>query len=70
MLIVRVCSYSKQVIEPRRLMDSVDTLLTMENEGGGFASYEKIRGPIWLELLNHAEVFGETSSPPDPSVRG
>jgi squalene cyclase len=43
-------------------MDSVDTLLTMQNPGGGFASYERIRGPAWLELFNHAEVFG--ASPP------
>lgn len=56
----------KEQIEPRRLMDAVDSLLTMQNAGGGFASYEKIRGPVWLELFNHAEVFGESllSCPP------
>lgn len=43
------------------MMDSVDSLLTMQNAGGGFASYELIRGPAWLEWLNHAEVFGEFS---------
>lgn len=40
------------------MKDAVDTLLTMQNKGGGFASYELIRGPKWLEWLNHAEVFG------------
>ena len=30
----------------------------MQNPDGGFASYELIRGPGWLELLNPAEVFG------------
>lgn len=30
----------------------------MQNPDGGFASYECIRGPGWLELLNPAEVFG------------
>lgn len=40
------------------MKDAVDTLLTMQNPGGGFASYERIRGPAWLEWLNHAEVFG------------
>lgn len=44
-------------------MDSVDTLLTMQNPGGGFASYERIRGPAWLELFNHAEVFGAARQP-------
>jgi lanosterol synthase len=31
----------------------------MQNSDGGFASYELVRGPTWLELLNPAEVFGE-----------
>lgn len=30
----------------------------MQNPGGGFASYELIRGSKYLELLNPAEVFG------------
>jgi lanosterol synthase len=32
----------------------------MQNRDGGFASYELVRGPSWLELLNPAEVFGES----------
>lgn len=43
-------------------MDSVDTLLSMQNANGGFASYELVRGPHWLELFNHAEVFGRFPS--------
>jgi lanosterol synthase len=31
----------------------------MQNRDGGFASYELVRGPSWLELLNPAEVFGD-----------
>ena len=31
----------------------------MQNKDGGFASYEKVRGSIYLELLNPAEVFGK-----------
>ena len=42
-----------------RLRDSVDTLLTMQNADGGFASYELIRAGPWLESLNAAEVFGK-----------
>jgi lanosterol synthase len=30
----------------------------MQNADGGFASYEPIRGPAFLEWLNPAEVFG------------
>ena len=47
------------LISDDRLFDTVDTLLTMQNRDGGFASYELVRGPSWLELLNPAEVFGE-----------
>jgi lanosterol synthase len=32
----------------------------MQNPDGGFASYELVRGPAWLEWLNPAEVFGES----------
>lgn len=31
----------------------------MQNKDGGFASYELIRGPAWLEWLNVAQVFGK-----------
>ena len=40
------------------MCDAVDVMLTMQNPNGGFASYELIRGPKWLEYLNPAEVFG------------
>ena len=44
------------------MCDSVDLLLTLQNPDGGFASYELIRGPRWLEWLNPAEVFGTVLS--------
>lgn len=44
-------------IDDIRLKECVDTLLLMQNHDGGFASYEKIRGSHYLELLNPAEVF-------------
>lgn len=46
------------LISNQRLRDAVDTLLTMQNASGGFASYENIRGSEAMELLNAAEVFG------------
>jgi lanosterol synthase len=48
------------LVSDDRLFDAVDTLLTMQNRDGGFASYELVRGPSWLELLNPAEVFGKS----------
>ncbi|KAI7871654.1 terpenoid cyclases/protein prenyltransferase alpha-alpha toroid [Spinellus fusiger] len=47
-----------QSISLERLRDAADILLGMQNADGGFASYERIRGPGWLETLNPAEVFG------------
>ena len=46
------------LISNQRIEDAVDTLLTMRNPSGGFASYEPQRGSEYLEYLNAAEVFG------------
>jgi len=35
-------------------------MLTMKNSDGGFASYETKRGGVMLEMLNPAEVFGDS----------
>ncbi|KIM82936.1 hypothetical protein PILCRDRAFT_819733 [Piloderma croceum F 1598] len=47
-----------KLVSQQSIRDAVDCMLTMQNPGGGFASYELIRGPSWLEWLNPAEVFG------------
>ncbi|KAL8934521.1 MAG: hypothetical protein Q9216_005865 [Gyalolechia sp. 2 TL-2023] len=44
-------------VSDERIKDAVDTLLTMQNRSGGFASYEAIRGSEYMEYLNAAEVF-------------
>ena len=46
------------LISDQRLEEAVDTLLTMQNPSGGFASYEPTRGSEYMEYLNAAEVFG------------
>ncbi|WFC99015.1 lanosterol synthase [Malassezia yamatoensis] len=45
-------------VSKQRLRDTIDLLLTMQNPGGGYASYETINGPEITEWLNPAEVFG------------
>ncbi|CCU99734.1 unnamed protein product [Malassezia sympodialis ATCC 42132] len=45
-------------VDARRLHDTIDLLLTMQNANGGYASYETINGPALTEWLNPAEVFG------------
>ncbi|KAG5513724.1 hypothetical protein PMAC_000762 [Pneumocystis sp. 'macacae'] len=57
LLLQKLKSFHKQ-IPPNRLEDSVDVILSLQNENGGFASYELIRGPSYLEYINPSEVFG------------
>jgi len=46
-------------IEPSRLYDAVNVILTLQNEDGGWATYENNRGFGWFEELNPSEVFGD-----------
>ncbi|MCJ1303187.1 Lanosterol synthase (Oxidosqualene--lanosterol cyclase), partial [Hypocenomyce scalaris] len=46
------------LVSDERIKDAIDTLLTMQNASGGFASYEPTRGSEYMEHLNAAEVFG------------
>jgi lanosterol synthase len=50
--------YTPKPISLDRMRDCVDTVLSMQNPNGGFASYELQRGSEKLEWLNAAEVFG------------
>lgn len=54
--------FLKDEISVERLYDGVDILLDMQNTDtfhfGSFATYEKIKGPEFIEYLNPAEVFG------------
>lgn len=47
-----------QMVSRDRMRDNIDTLLSMQNPNGGYASYELQRAGEWMELLNAAEVFG------------
>ncbi|CAG8678353.1 8111_t:CDS:2, partial [Racocetra fulgida] len=51
-------SYTPDLVSKERFCKTVDILLSMQNTDGGFASYERTRGPKILEWLNPAEVFG------------
>lgn len=48
----------KKRLSDERLKKSADLLLSFQNTDGGWASYEKTRGPKWLEMLNPSEIFG------------
>ncbi|KAK7012273.1 terpene cyclase/mutase family member [Favolaschia claudopus] len=55
----RELSFTPKLVSDRRLYDAVDLLLSLQNPNGGFASYELVRGPSWLEHFSPAEVFGD-----------
>lgn len=42
-----------------RLFDAVNTLLSLQNNDGGYATYETKRASPYLEYLNPSEVFGK-----------
>ncbi|MCB9680502.1 MAG: terpene cyclase/mutase family protein [Alphaproteobacteria bacterium] len=45
-------------IDGERLAQAVDRLLAWQNADGSWASYERTRGPGWLEALNPSDIFG------------
>ncbi len=45
-------------ISEKRIKQAADLILSFQNKDGGWATYERTRGPAWLELLNPSEVFG------------
>lgn len=47
-----------KLVSKERMCDAVDTLISLQNSSGGFASYELVRAPKLLEFINPAEVFG------------
>lgn len=46
-------------LSKERLQDAVELILSMQNEDGGWATYELQRAPAWLELLNPSDCFRE-----------
>ncbi|NOS87546.1 MAG: hypothetical protein HOP34_03225, partial [Methylococcaceae bacterium] len=46
-------------ISGERLQRAVDVILSYHNDDGGWATYERSRGPKWLEKLNPSEVFAD-----------
>lgn len=44
-------------LEKQRLKDAAELILSLQNADGGWATYEKMRGPAWLEQLNPSDCF-------------
>ncbi len=49
--------YVDDPISDERLIDSIELILSFQNEDGGWASYERQRAGRWLEWLNPSQVF-------------
>lgn len=47
----------KNIVDIERLKPAIDWLLFMQNNDGGWASYERRRAPKWIEVLNPAMLF-------------
>ncbi|KAK1361090.1 Terpene cyclase/mutase family member [Heracleum sosnowskyi] len=48
-------------LDARRLYDAVNVLLSLQNSGGGYGTYELMRSYSWMELINPSELFGDNS---------
>jgi lanosterol synthase len=44
-------------VPAERLEHAAELILSLQNRNGGWATYERTRGPNWLELLNPSDVF-------------
>jgi len=51
--------YVDEPISVERLTAAAELLLTMQNRDGGWATYERTRGPAWLERLNPSDCFAD-----------
>ncbi|MCB1206150.1 MAG: terpene cyclase/mutase family protein [Verrucomicrobiae bacterium] len=50
-------SLVEEPLDDDLLVEGVRWILSVQNRDGGWASYEKQRGPAWLEGLNPSQVF-------------
>lgn len=49
----------QETIGLNRLKPTIELLFRLQNENGGWASYEGSRGPTWLEKLNPSRIFND-----------
>ncbi|GLT38206.1 hypothetical protein SLA2020_124700 [Shorea laevis] len=46
-------------LEPERLYDAVNVLLSLQSKNGGLAAWEPVGASEWLEMLNPTEFFAD-----------
>jgi len=52
-------TYTDEPIPDNLLRAAVERILSWQNKSGGWSTYEKQRGPAWLEWLNSSHVFSD-----------
>uniref|UniRef100_A0A7N0UH62 Terpene cyclase/mutase family member n=1 Tax=Kalanchoe fedtschenkoi TaxID=63787 RepID=A0A7N0UH62_KALFE len=52
-------SIAGEAMKDNEIYDAVHVLLSMQNQNGGFGSYELTRSYEWLEMMNPSETFGD-----------
>ncbi|KAK1361091.1 Terpene cyclase/mutase family member [Heracleum sosnowskyi] len=45
----------------KRMYDAVNFILSLQNSGGGYGTYELTRSYRWLEYINPSELFGDNA---------
>lgn len=56
---LRRLPWIKDAIPRSRCEDALNVILSLQNDDGGWATYENTRGWRWYEQLNPAEIFGD-----------
>jgi len=54
-----LAAFVERPIDVERLREAVELLLFWQNRDGGWATYERTRGPRWLERLNPSSCFAD-----------
>jgi len=44
-------------LSSERVAHAIEFLMARQNRDGGFGTYERMRGPVWLDRLNPSEMF-------------
>ncbi len=59
MVLLEPLKLPAKTVSRERMLEGIDLILAMQNPDGGFCTYERTRGPKWLELFNPSDFFAE-----------
>jgi squalene/oxidosqualene cyclase-like protein len=56
---IEMADHVPEPLSDDRLRDAAELILWWQNPDGGWATYERTRGPGWLERFNPSDIFGD-----------